>query len=310
MATKLQIFNTALGNIGVSDYLTDTAGPSKAHKVLNQMWPMVLAELLSLDVDWSFTRRRATLPQSVDYYESFAADVLCEAQQFGGFRIPAPVVVTAQTSVFSPSSVGMKISILGEAYPFEVVSYVSPTQVVCEARDNPFTLSAVSCSIAGVAPYVERFPVPINWAYVFEAPAECLRIRYIEIPGLRKFGKRHAIEHEVVRIHEAEVPEVSPERVVTLIYCDVPEIEIVYSASLGDSEIPAMPPSVAYALACLLAARIALPMSMKPEVMNLNMQTYNDALSEAIAQEVNEGETGVPPTPELLDGRTSLADWR
>lgn len=220
MATKLNLFNTALGNIGVSDYLVDTAGASKAHKVLNQMWPMVLAEFLSLDVDWSFTRRRETLTPS------------------------------------------------------------------------------------------EAYTAPINWAYVFVAPSDCTRVRHITIPGLRKPGKRHAIEHEVVRVHEDEVPEVSPEREVTLIYCDVPEIEIVYSASLSDSEIQSMTPSAAYALACLLAARIALPMSMKPEVMNLNMQTYNDALSEAIAQEMNEGETGVPPTPELLDGRTSLADWR
>lgn len=220
MATKLTLFNTALGNIGVSDYLTDTAGASKAHKVLNQIWPTVLAEFLSLDVDWSFTRRRETLTPS------------------------------------------------------------------------------------------ETYTAPINWAYAFVAPTNCMRVRSITIPGLRKFGKRHAIEHEVVRIYEAAVPEVSPERVVTLIYCDVPEIEIVYSASLSDSEIPAMTPSAAYALACLLASRIALPMSMKPEVMNLNMQTYNDALSEAIAQDMNEGETGVPPTPELLDGRSALTDWR
>lgn len=215
MATKLDIFNTALPLVGVSDQLTDPAGASKAHIILNRFYPTVVDEFLTGTIDWSFVRKRATLTPS------------------------------------------------------------------------------------------ETITPPTNWSYAFEVPADYLKLRSIVIPGLRAPAKRQRIPFEMATVFTpaagGDGPPASTKRV---IYCDLSEIEVVYTTKLPDESV--LPSEAAYALALLLASRIAVPMTMKADIMNLNRQAYNEAVLEAAAADLNEEEPDKDPLPELLEGRNPL----
>lgn len=210
MAAKLDIYNMALTNIGVSDLLQSEYGSTKVHALFNLVFPHVYREFLSL-YDWSFARKRAEL-----------------------------------------------------------------------SRD-------------------EDTEPPTNWAYAYWLPEDCLRVRSIVIPGLRTPAKRNRIPYEVA----TDVMHYEGVFARRKLFCDLPEVEIIYTAEV---EAEALPGEAVRAFAFLLASHIAVPMTMKGDIMQANRQAYEYAVLQAATADLNEEEPDREPLPELLEGRCSVDD--
>jgi hypothetical protein len=138
---------------------------------------------------------------------------------------------------------------------------------------------------------------PTNWDYKYAYPADCLSAKYIAVEGARNPRDTQKIPFRIANDADVKV-----------ILCDWPDAELVYTAQVTDLNL--WTNCARSALAYRLAAEIAMPMSVKPDIANSAMNGYYREKSIAAANTMNEGQPDAQPESEFIAirGTTSNAD--
>lgn len=129
---------------------------------------------------------------------------------------------------------------------------------------------------------------PTNWAYRYAYPSDCVQARYITYPGLRN-----------PRV-EQQVPfQIGTDGTAREIYTDMPPeaAELVYTARITDLNLWGAVAISAFAYK--LAAEIAMPMSVKPDIANSALSGYYREVSRAATAALNETTPDLPPESEF-----------
>lgn len=139
---------------------------------------------------------------------------------------------------------------------------------------------------------------PTNWGYRYSYPSDCLMIRRIETPGIRNTRADQRIPFQVGSTATGRE-----------IYCDLSEAEAVYTTKVDD--LNQWDSIARSALAYLLAAEIAMPLAVKPDIAQAAMQGYWREVNTAAAMTLNERQHDPEPDPESLAvrGATSSPNW-
>ena len=83
-----------------------------------------------------------------------------------------------------------------------------------------------------------------------------------------------------------------------VVYCDDPAPELVYTSRV--TNISLWDPLAADALCALLAAELAMPLNVKPEISAMARQGFQMALDRAAAVAMSEVRPGKASDPDLL----------
>lgn len=138
---------------------------------------------------------------------------------------------------------------------------------------------------------------PTNWAYRYTYPADCVQARYVTHPGLRN-----------PRVDQQVPFQIGTDGTAREIYTNMPDAELVYTHRITDLNLwGALAVS---ALAYRLAAEIAMPMSVKPDIANSALSGYYREVSRAASAALNEVTPDLPPESELLAIRGSSGVMR
>jgi hypothetical protein len=128
---------------------------------------------------------------------------------------------------------------------------------------------------------------PTNWGYKYQYPSDCLTARYITREGSRNPRQDQRIPFHVANAGTSKV-----------ILCDLEDAELVYTAQVTDLNL--WTSTAVSALAYRLAAEIAMPMAVKPDVANTAMNGYFREVSKAYTNALNEGTPDPPPVSEFI----------
>ena len=124
------------------------------------------------------------------------------------------------------------------------------------------------------------------WQYRYRYPTDCLKARYIAVPGA-----------EVVPFISRITFKVASDSGGSAILTNQLDAELVYTASIEDSS--RYSPAFVSALAWLLCAEIAAPMKASPQVYASAFQAYRMTVGQAAALAFDESEEGEMPTSEF-----------
>lgn len=131
---------------------------------------------------------------------------------------------------------------------------------------------------------------PTNWAFKYTYPSDCLRARTIVRSGMRTPRNDQRVAFEVASEGSQRV-----------IYTDQAQAELVYTARITDPTL--YDPMFESALAFLIAAEVAMPLTVKESVANAARNGYERIKSLAAAQSSSEGFEGIEPESELIAAR-------
>ena len=140
--------------------------------------------------------------------------------------------------------------------------------------------------------------VPVNWAYAYTLPSDCIKALAIELEGTRlpRHSERVPFEIGVQTISAADV---------RVLYCDVePDTDVpvlIYTSRMGTESL--FPPLFASTMAWLLAAEIGAALGADPKSIATSQAMYQMALREATARNFNEGFDGDEPESEFITVR-------
>ena len=122
---------------------------------------------------------------------------------------------------------------------------------------------------------------PTNWEFEYTYPNSCLAIRGLILPGLSWPRKDQKIPFEIANSGTAKV-----------IYTDLENAEAVWTSDIGTELFDAL---MEDAFVYLLASRIAIPLSVKPDMAKQARDAYAFMFSVSGAADAREGETGPEP---------------
>lgn len=128
---------------------------------------------------------------------------------------------------------------------------------------------------------------PTRWAYVYDYPTDCVRVLRID-DRQRARGSYNRIPFEIIR-------EASTGR--RLICCDDPELKLVFI--LRDENTNNYPPDFVNALSWLLAKKLAMPLTKKPDVYSYAQNEFIRAFEQAATMDNNEEQTDREPGSEF-----------
>lgn len=133
-------------------------------------------------------------------------------------------------------------------------------------------------------------PAPTNWQYVFGYPSDCLRLLGMVMPGSRQPLTIQQIPFQLAFNGTSRV-----------IYCDTATVEAIYTAQVADPT--QFDPIFTSALALFLAAEIAMPLAVKPDIQAMLKQAYAQMMNTAAVADASETFLGPEPDGELLQIR-------
>lgn len=143
---------------------------------------------------------------------------------------------------------------------------------------------------------------PLNWAYIYALPSDCLTARYILDGTLLStpFSSAGFDTLQTAPGREGRVPFALKYNAISgpVLLTDQENAGLVYVARV--TVVPHFPPLFADALAWKLAAELALALPVKPQVGIAMMQSYQQALARAAAADANQGQADVPPDAEHI----------
>lgn len=131
---------------------------------------------------------------------------------------------------------------------------------------------------------------PTNWAFKYTYPSDCLKARFIAVPGIRTPRNDQRIPFEIASEGSQRV-----------IYTNQQQAELVYTARITDPTL--FDPIFESALSYLIASEVAMPLTVKESVAKQARDAYERVKSQAAAHSANEGFEGVEPDSELLTVR-------
>lgn len=137
-------------------------------------------------------------------------------------------------------------------------------------------------------------PVPTNWQYVYGYPSDCLRLLGMVLPGTTQPLTIQQIPFQLAYNGTGRV-----------IYCNTPSVEAIYTAQVTDPTL--FDPIFTSALALFLAAEIAMPLAVKPDIQAMLKQAYTQMMNTAAVADASETFLGPEPDGELLQIRNG--DW-
>jgi len=139
---------------------------------------------------------------------------------------------------------------------------------------------------------------PDNWLYQYAKPTDCLRARYIEMPGSRNPRTDDKINYEIANSAPITVGETTTW--VDAIYTDQPEATLVYTQDIAD---PArFDAHFVSSLAWLMGSELIGPLKGKPELQPQLYQLYQRTVRDAAAASMSEGRESTPES-EFLGAR-------
>src|SRR5688572_268482 len=156
-------------------------------------------------------------------------------------------------------------------------------------RDYDFNFSRRRVVLAALAG-----TLPSTWLYKYAYPSNCLAVRSIVPPGVKKPRHDQRIPYEVAN-------EQGSQGDVIVIYTNQPNAELIYSHRVTDPTL--FDPIFVSALGFLLASEIALPLTVKETIAEKMLNFYIRVSSRAAAVNMNEAEEGVDPEPEAIEYR-------
>lgn len=133
-----------------------------------------------------------------------------------------------------------------------------------------------------------------GWAYCYQLPTDLLRVLAVDL-GYRgghlapAADPRWAIEADNLGTGR-------------ILCCDVEDAQLVYIARMEDPA--AWDPSFTEAIVWALAAKLAMPLSVKPELAQKAVAMARQALEEASADTANESNPDPLPDSEFITGRS------
>lgn len=127
---------------------------------------------------------------------------------------------------------------------------------------------------------------PTNWKQVYQVPSDCLKVRSIVVPGTRQPRVSQKIPFQLANDGTGMV-----------IYCDLPTVEMIYTAQITDATL--FDPLFVSAYAALLASEICLPLSVAPAVAAQARQMFTIEIANAAAMAMSEGFDGPEPESEF-----------
>lgn len=134
-----------------------------------------------------------------------------------------------------------------------------------------------------------------NWAYAYAYPADVLRVRDLVLPGMRFVPHDWRPAYEVANVNSARA-----------ILTDLADAEAVYTARVENPNL--FTSQFVSTLAYLLASRIAMPLTGKPDVAAAARQGYLLSLASARAANLGEGHAGPMPDCEFNAVRNITTD--
>jgi hypothetical protein len=131
---------------------------------------------------------------------------------------------------------------------------------------------------------------PTNWAYRYQLPTDCLKARYITIPGVANPVADQRIPFRLVHTGTGRG-----------IITNQPEAELVYTVKVEDTTY--FDPLFVSALAWRLAAELAMGLSARPEGYQNAYQQHLFVLGQAQAVALSEQQQLVPQDSEFVSVR-------
>jgi hypothetical protein len=132
---------------------------------------------------------------------------------------------------------------------------------------------------------------PMNWAYRYRYPADCLQARYLAIPGQPMPSADYRVPFQVIHAQGGRA-----------IVSNAAEAELVYTVRLDDTTY--FTPAFTDALSWRLAAELAIGLTAKPDGYAAAYRNYQIAISKAQALAFEEGEQGSDPVNEFVRARS------
>jgi hypothetical protein len=160
--------------------------------------------------------------------------------------------------------------------------YESSRDVALGEFHWPFAKRRKALALSGTAPE--------EWGYSYAYPEDCIAAREID-SGMRNLPEDQRIPFTV---EDAEAGK--------LILTDEPEAVLIYTVRVEDPNRFSAP--FEDALAWLLAAELAMPLSVKPELENGARERYRRAIVAAVGRAKNEEQPDAPPDAEAIRART------
>lgn len=131
---------------------------------------------------------------------------------------------------------------------------------------------------------------PTNWTYAYSLPSDYLNIRRIITSGLRSMRS------------DLKPPfQISTSGSQRILYCDIQTVEIEYTARITDTTL--FDPAFVSALAYRLALEIAMPLTVKGEIIQSLERAYMQSVREAAALSMNESQDDPEPDGSFLASR-------
>lgn len=131
---------------------------------------------------------------------------------------------------------------------------------------------------------------PVNWQFRYRYPTDCLQAQYISLPGMRLPPTELRPKYKVINASGGRA-----------IVTDMPEAELVYTASVEDTTY--FSPLFVTALAWRLGAELAMALQVRPENYAAAMQNYTMTVSMAEARALNESDEDAMPDAEFITVR-------
>lgn len=131
---------------------------------------------------------------------------------------------------------------------------------------------------------------PQNWAYRYRYPTDCLKARWITVPGMEKPPADLRPPFKVIHASGGRA-----------IATNQPEAELVYTVDVEDTTY--FDPLFTSALAWRLGAELSMGLQARPENYQAANQNYQLELSRAQAVAFEEGEQGPDPESEFVSVR-------
>lgn len=135
---------------------------------------------------------------------------------------------------------------------------------------------------------------PSEWSFKYGYPSDCIKARYIAVPGMRNPRSDQRIPFEVAN-------EGGQRR----IYTNQSAAELIYTYRVTDATL--FDAMCASAMAYLLGSEIAMPLSVKPDVAKSARDAYRIEMQVAAAHSMSEGEEGQEPSSELVTVRDGFS---
>lgn len=133
---------------------------------------------------------------------------------------------------------------------------------------------------------------PTHWLYEYVYPNLCLSVRSLVHPSTPTPRKDQKIPYEIGNDGTQRV-----------IYTDLEDAEVVYTVDVTNANL--FPPLFENALSALIASEIAIPLTIKPDMIAQARQAYLQFKDQAMRADANEGETGSEPDSEYIAYRNA-----